>query len=305
MKLASADASSTENLPDRKSSTREETKRDLRPTSHASGSVVDRGFIRSANVDALRRQFEQATPFPHLLFQGLFTAEHLDAIGGDFSEIGFGDWLRFDTTDEVKRASRPGAKLGSASQRYVDTVHRGDFIRFLSDATGIEGLLPDPSLFGGGLHEIPDGGRFSLHTDFNKHPVTGLDTRLVLITYLNRDWQPSYGGSLELWDQDTDTCAREIVPLFGTTILFAHTANSLHGHPCPVSAPKGRSRRSIATYYYSNGRPEAGACDGQHTTRMHRPVVLGRWARAATAAKYFVPPVIVDGATSLRRLSRR
>ena len=276
------------------------------PTRGQAGSdVVDRGFVRAANVDALRRQFQQARPFPHLVLQHLFTDAHLDAVHGDFAELGLGDWLRFDTADEVKRASRPGARLGTASQRYVDAVHRGDFVRFLSDITGIDGLIPDPALFGGGLHEIPDGGRFSLHTDFNKHPATGLDTRLVLITYLNRGWQPDYGGALELWDRDADACAREVVPLFGTTILFAHTADSLHGHPRPVSAPRGRPRRSIATYYYSNGRPDAGADEGARTTRLHRPVVLGRWARAATTAKYFVPPVVVDGATAIRRMRRR
>ena len=37
---------------------------------------------------------------------------------------------------------------------------------------GIDGLITDPMLCGGGLHKIPAGGRFAVHADFNRHPVT-------------------------------------------------------------------------------------------------------------------------------------
>ena len=251
-----------------------------------------------------RNEFARATPFPHVVFHDLFAASLLDRIIDDFGRTNLGDWLRYDSASEVKRASRPGAKLGPASQDYVDLVHRGRFIDFLSDVTGIPGLLPDPTLFGGGLHEIPDGGRFSVHTDFNKHPVTALDTRLVLITYLNRDWQPSYGGALELWDDQTDRKVKDVVPLFGSSILFAHGAHSLHGHPDPVRAPNGRSRRSIATYYYTNGRPDGLDGEAVRSTRLHKPISLTRWGRAANMAKYFLPPVLVDGAKRMHRATR-
>ena len=256
-------------------------------------------FRARASVDALRDRFETARPFPHVVIDGLFDATFLRGLVDDFGGVGFGDWLRYDNASERKRATRPGAKLGPASQAYIDVVHRGPFNRFLSDITGIDGLLPDPTLHGGGLHEIPPGGKFAVHVDFNKHPVTRLDTRLVLITYLNDDWQPSYGGARELWNADTDRCEAQVVPVFGRSILFAHTATSLHGHPDPVRAPNGRPRRSSATYFYTTGRPDADGGD-VHTTRLHRPLDIGRWGRAANTAKYFIPPALVDGARRLR-----
>ena len=69
----------------------------------------------------------------------------------------------------------------------------------LCAVTGIDDLIVDPTLFGGGMHAMPSGGRFDLHTDFQQHPRTKLDNRLVLITYLNPDWREDYGGMLELW----------------------------------------------------------------------------------------------------------
>jgi hypothetical protein len=50
-----------------------------------------------------------------------------------------------------------------------------------------------------------------------------------------------------------------------------------HGHPEPIRAPDGRARRSIALYYYTNGRPSDECldndCSGQgHSTLFQKPV---------------------------------
>ena len=95
-----------------------------------------------------------------------------------------------------------------------------------------------------------------MHVDFNQHSVTRLANRLVFITYLNKDWLPSYGGGLELWDVEKNEPVVEILPEFGRSVLFYQSSKSLHGHPKPVAAPNGRPRRSAAAYFYSNGRSD-------------------------------------------------
>ena len=119
------------------------------------------------------------------MIDGLFRADFLEGVLDDYG-AGFGDWIHYSTRDEVKLGTRPNARLNPASRAYFDVIHRGEFVNFLGLVSGIDGLLPDPALFGGGLHEIKTGGRFSVHVDFNKHPVSGLDNRLVFITYLNK-----------------------------------------------------------------------------------------------------------------------
>ena len=265
-------------------------------------SVFTKGALTRARAAELRQKFASAKPFSHVVIDQLFQPSFLEQVLNDFS-VGFGDWVHYNTADEVKRGTRPNAKLGAGSQRYFDVIHRGQFLQFLSAVAGIDGLLPDPTLFGGGLHEIPTGGRFSVHTDFNRHPVTGLDNRLVFITYLNKDWQASYGGRLELWDAQSQQCVSEVVPLFGRSILFAHTPNSLHGHPNPVTAPGGRPRRSVAAYFYTNGGPGIEA-EETRTTRFMSAPQFGRWGKLVVTANY-VSPMLMDGARMAVRLGSK
>ena len=40
-------------------------------------------------------------------------------------------------------------------------------------------------------------------------------------------------------------------------VIFNTNDFSYHGHPEPMLCPDAQSRKSIALYYYSNGRPES------------------------------------------------
>ncbi len=255
--------------------------------------VFSPGMLSRANVASLRRRFTDAEPFPHLVIDGLFQPHFLERVLDDYT-AGFHDWVHYDSANEIKTGTRPNAKLGRGSQRYFDIIHRGQFVQFLSAVTGIEGLLPDPSLFGGGLHKIEHGGHFSPHIDFNKHPVTLLDNRLVFITYLNKNWDASYGGALELWDVKTKTCMEEVVPVFGRSILFAHSELSLHGHPNPVATPDRRARRSVAAYFYTNSSPAYDAATVR-TTQFLQPVPRSELRTKLVKAGRYVSPMLVDG----------
>lgn len=262
-------------------------------------NLLNRDMLSSASVKELNRKFREAAPFRHLVLENLFDPELLRLVETEFSLLKKKDWVRYDNASERKLGSRPDAKLGPGAQLYFDLIHSGEFTNFLSAITGIDYLLPDPMLFGGGLHEIPPGGHFAVHIDFNKHPVSRLDNRLVFITYLNRGWDPSYGGALELWHQDGNKKGAEIVPEFGRSILLYQSRDSLHGHPDPVRAPNGRPRRSIAAYFYTNGREDGESADS-HTTQIKRPISLSRWGRAVAAVKYITPPVLWDAGRRLR-----
>ncbi len=84
----------------------------------------------------------------------------------------------------------------------------------VSDIVGIAGLLHDPALVGGGLHQILPGGFLDVHTDYNFHPQTKLHRRLNLLLYMNKDWKREYEGYLELWDMDAKKQIEDIAPAF-------------------------------------------------------------------------------------------
>ncbi len=93
------------------------------------------------------------------------------------------------------------------------------------------------------------------HADFNVHPKLKLDRRLNMLIYLNKDWREDYGGHLELWNRGGKECRKRILPIFNRTVVFSTTDTSFHGHPLPLTAPPGITRKSVSLYYYTAGRP--------------------------------------------------
>ena len=254
--------------------------------------------MSDAALRMLRTMFENASPFPHLVIDNLFDPALLQRIALDYGRVRSEDWINYDSQDELKRGTRPNTQLGPGSQSYFDLIHRASFTQFLSSITGIEALVTDPVLRGGGLHEIPLGGKFRVHVDFTRHNDTLLDNRLVLITYLNEGWQAEWGGALELWNRSE--CVEKVVPVFGRSILFAQSAESFHGHPDPVRTPDGRSRRSVAAYFYTNGRKDPTPAE-RLTTRYLSPATMPLGDRLRSGVRYMLPPFIWDGLKLIAR----
>src|SRR5262245_46442302 len=97
-------------------------------------------------------------------------------------------------------------------------LNASPFVEFLEELTGIHGLIADPHLRGGGLHEIRRGGTLGVHADFNVYTRLKIFRRLNLLIYLNRDWQDDWGGHLELWDRTGRQCVRRIAPTFNRAV---------------------------------------------------------------------------------------
>ncbi|HYP58749.1 MAG TPA: 2OG-Fe(II) oxygenase [Beijerinckia sp.] len=257
-------------------------------------------LIRSATKE-LSEKFKSNRPFPYVVIEDLFSPDLLELMYSEFDGIRWNDWIRYDNQNERKLGSHPDTEFGPATQLYFNTIYSKAFIQVIQQLSGLQGLVPDPELVAGGLHEIPEGGKLAVHLDFNKHPVTGLDNRLAFITYLNKDWKASYGGALELWDAGNDECQARIEPLFGRSVLFFQSSKSLHGHPDPVKTPDGRPRRSATAYFYSNGRTD-GDSKPAHLTIIPSAAKLADHHRFMSGIKYFTPPALVDAVRRVKKL---
>lgn len=199
--------------------------------------------------------YPAADPFPHIVEDGLFDPAFLAAVEREFESMERGGWHRSDGTHERKWSLEDAGRLGPFTSALIAQLNGGPFVSALEALTGIEGLVPDPHLRGGGLHEIRQGGLLGVHADFNVHPRLKLYRRLNLLVYLNRDWDENWGGALELWSRDGQRCVRAIPPHFNRMVLFDTSNFSYHGHPRPLACPPERTRKSIALYYYSHERP--------------------------------------------------
>ena len=200
---------------------------------------------------ARHESYDSADPFPHTVFDDFLPPSVLEEVLAEFPAPGEGSWLTFDSGTERKLASPDESSMGPATRHLLAQLNSATAIDFLEALTGIHGLVPDPHYFGGGMHQIEPGGFLEVHADFNLHPRTKLERRLNLLIYLNEDWSPDYGGALELWDRDMQSCRASVAPIFNRCVVFSTTSTSYHGHPHPLACPPGRTRKSLALYYYS------------------------------------------------------
>ena len=188
--------------------------------------------------------------------------------------------------------------FGPLTKGLLYHLNSSTFLDFLSQITGIENLIADSYLWGGGMHQIEQGGKLAIHADFNRHPRYNLDRRLNALLYLNPNWQEDYGGHLELWDREMTGCVVRIAPLFNRLVVFATTDFSYHGHPDALTCPEGVTRKSLALYYYTNGRPAEEISASHSTLWQARPAEdLGGGpepprSRLKDLAKDLLPPVV-------------
>jgi hypothetical protein len=215
-------------------------------------------------VDAHGAGYRSADPYPHIVLDDVFEPALLKQILVEFDEMDRGTWHASNKDDERKWSNEDIRHFGPTTRGFVNQLNSGPFVSFLERLTGIEGLIADPHLRGGGLHEIKRDGALGVHADFNLYPRLGIWRRLNLLLYLNENWDPSWGGELELWDRSGKQRVKAIAPLFNRVVIFDTSNYSYHGHPHPLGCPPDRSRKSIALYYYTAERPE-GEID-PHTT---------------------------------------
>lgn len=224
-------------------------------------------MIQPIDRDALRRQVRNASPFPFFCIDGFLEPEaaervlaaypsYEDALKMGRSFAAVNERGKVQVTDASKFAE-PIAELNRA-------LAAPEFLGLLGDVFGMPDLLADDQLVGGGIHQTGPRGHLDVHVDFNYIPDRQLHRRLNILIYFNKDWDPSWGGNIELWDRDVTTCAHSFSPIFNRCVVFETNDISYHGVSA-VKCPEGRSRKSFAAYYYTREAP--AHWDGQaHST---------------------------------------
>jgi hypothetical protein len=188
-------------------------------------------------------------PFPHIILKPHWADKALREIAAEFPSYDDERWTTYPGEQQRGKKCGDKAMWGPATRAWFDYVRSPTYLAYLTGLTGIEGLVADT--WGGGMHCTGEGGRLAMHTDFSVHPQYPLHTRrLNMLTFLNPEWEPSWGGMLYLGAK------REIqvLPLLNTTVIFETSAQSFHGHPDPVAGP--HLRKSLAVYFYAPRRPE-------------------------------------------------
>jgi Rps23 Pro-64 3,4-dihydroxylase Tpa1-like proline 4-hydroxylase len=205
---------------------------------------------------SLSEVYQNNHPTPHITIKNLFPENYLRSIAGELDSIQFFEGEKEFYGARKKKYLGDITKFPEETQKLLIYLNSRPFLEILESLTGIDGLISDPYYEGGGFHASSKGGFLKVHTDFNFHRKLKLDRRLNVLIYLNDNWLPEYGGEIELWDKDCKQKEVSMKPDMGNVMIFSTTDYSFHGHPDPLNCPDGIYRKSLALYYYSNGRPK-------------------------------------------------
>lgn len=224
----------------------------------------------SAAIAALAETFRTAVPFPHLRLEE-FLSIPPDQLLEHFPGTKWTGWSRFqDSYQHGKMFCNDIDLIPLPLAQLLHELSSPSFLGFLERVTGVERLIPDPYLEGGGLHCSGPGGILAPHTDFHLYRRLGLYRRINVIVYLNPEWTPGDGGCLELYRKGATAPATTIVPRWGTTVIFRTDDESVHGFSKPIAEP--RWRRSIALYYYTSAEARRFSGDADTHWRAHGTV---------------------------------
>jgi len=252
-----------------------------------------------------------AEPFPHIVIDNFLPQALIDEILDIFPTEKLADdkFYENDYAGLHKRQVLPE----SCEQRIRSIFHffnSAPILQFLEGLTTIESLVGDPYFYGGGFHEIFRGGKLGVHADFRVHSLLHLNRRINMLIYLNKDWDPEYGGNLELWDREMKSKVDSVAPLFNRCVIFNTDADSYHGHPDPLNTPTEITRKSIALYYYTGSKKVYEDTPPHSTMYVARPDDIGAVKRQAIRLrienykKDWLPPVALRAMARFKRMMK-
>jgi hypothetical protein len=199
------------------------------------------------NSSRWRMDFLLAKPFPHLVIDGFCEKEKLEQLLVEMPEISTKsrDYVFAANKFEKSRFSEISALY---KELYDDLLSDrfSDFLKFITN----ENVFVDPAFHGGGIHQGKKGSFLDMHIDFNYHPLHADWYRtLNLLLYVNKDWDPAYGGQLQLEDLRTGETKAIGIP-FNRMVIQLTGKHTLHGYH-KTNFPDGKYRTSIAGYAYT------------------------------------------------------
>jgi Rps23 Pro-64 3,4-dihydroxylase Tpa1-like proline 4-hydroxylase len=200
----------------------------------------------------LVKSYQNDQPFPHISLDGfLNNAAAIKAMQA-FPAVKDEGWIHYVHVNEKKHGLNKMELLPAYIQEVIQVLNSKACVDFVSELTGIQNLVADKTLEGGGLHQSQRNGYLNIHADFTVHPhKRHLRRRVNLLVYLNEDWEESYNGHLELWSRDMKNCVQKISPIFNRCVIFNTDEDSYHGLPEPILCPEDMTRKSIALYYFT------------------------------------------------------
>ena len=235
------------------------------------------------DLKAMTAQFNAGKPFNHIVIDNFWRPEIAQELVAEFPDYNSDVWTaHYHNPLEDKKACNHWDRFPKTTYQAFDYLNSNAFTNIVEHITNTWGIKNDIGLHGGGWHCHHKGGKLNIHLDYSIHPKLKLERHFNLIIYMTPNWNPKWGGGLELWGSDENgspsQCVTTIENKFNRAVIFDTTQNSWHGLPEQLSCPEGINRQSLAIYYLtdpdSSANPRPRALYAPHKEQANDPEIL-------------------------------
>lgn len=203
-------------------------------------------FERSAN--ALRKTFRDNEP-PHVILDDAFAADQLAEASRHYPTFAEMNATTIGGTPTVDTQLADLKQTHAAVRRIAEAMMVPRFVAWLRDITGIINLCADPDDSWGVVRQYGNGVATDPRAP-SRHKTKPFVRALSVVVFLTPEWQPEWGGNLQLWDAShPGNTKHSIVPLFNRMVVFQNAAHFFH-MPEPSHMPAGVTRKNIVVWYY-------------------------------------------------------
>lgn len=193
--------------------------------------------------------FKNGKPTPNLILDDFLPKNTAIELARECASISTEYWTKFTRNGSHMEECKQLVAMQLA-RRSVEELNGSEFIKWLEQATGISGLIPDPHLTGAGYSRSYPGDTLQIHNDFNWNDSLKLHRALSLIIYLTPGWKPEWGGSLDFYDQNREYVVKTIDCNFNRLLIWQYHPRNFHGYTTPLKCPAGVTRNTLRLFYY-------------------------------------------------------
>ncbi|MEW7855396.1 2OG-Fe(II) oxygenase [Pseudomonas chlororaphis] len=212
--------------------------------------IVDR-------LDSLSGEIQQQWNHPvgthtrHFVVDGLLTDEMAQAIYEAFprNADGFFDRQSFR---EKKKTLTDLSDYPQILSAVTYAMQHPSVVNKVAELVGFDRIVPDPSLYAGGLSMMFKDDFLNPHIDNSHDGARDLYRRLNLLYYVSPDWALENGGNFELWDHQVKV-QKTVVSKFNRLVVMETNKYSWHS----VSGVRVETPRCcVSNYYFSATSPD-------------------------------------------------
>ena len=189
-------------------------------------------------------------PFPHIIFTECLPKEIVKKAENEFKNFKNFQNAGGYRYGRLKYHFSDYKKMPKTIRKIIYFFYSKKFISFLESKFNLINIVPDWSLWGGGMHSSNSGGNLKVHSDFIYLRKKNTRRVLNLLLYLNSNWKNEWKGHIELWDKKMKKKVKSLSPNINNALIFRTDKDSNHGFPDNIKCPLNVTRKSIALYYY-------------------------------------------------------